>query len=577
MKFKTFFSTLFLAISVAFCITSCETSEVDLSVPGEVQLYGNCLNSAASNTLGSSSNYTYSVASLLSGDGLAAEGTKILGVRMYIGGSVTGGSIFVGSSYSNPEYSQSFTYKAGGWQYVLFDESIEITGEDLYIGYSCTGTGYILGYESSSRSTSSEYFNYGSGWTGTYSALGEYIYWSLQAIVTGGDYSGEIQNDIVVESVTADSYSLAGDVVTIGCDVRNNGIKVAGGITLTCEFGGQTATETVSDSLMNGQSAYVAFNVYSPSLAGQQNITVTASSSAGDEDSSNDASTTSHFIYLEDLERNAIIVEQFTTANCGYCPAGTTYMSDYIAALSDPSKVVWVAHHAGYGTDDLTLTESSTVCTALGVSGAPSCATNRVDVGYGLSYHPYYASTDILTSLINMPAGATIDLTTDYDDTTSELTVNVSGRTTSTTSTNYITVLVKQSGIVMSQTDYNETGYVNSTYSHNNAPRAFLSAAIGDELTIDSEGNYSEQYTYTIPSAIGGYDCVAEDMDVVVYIHGYIYSESTCLVYNADQVSVVGDTEPASIKRLYMNNYTPTIKSDSPFLFSEDLYRTCVK
>ncbi len=575
MNLKTLFSTLFIALSVAFFTTSCETSEVDLSVPGEVQLYGNCLSSAAGSTVGGTSSMTYGVASLLSGEGLEAEGTKILGVRMYIGGSVTNTSVFVGSSYTSPEYTQSFTYKEGGWQYVLFDEPIAITGEDMYIGYNCTGSGYLIGYESSSRSTTTEYLYYSGAWYGSYSALGAYVYWSLQAIVTGGDYSGEVQNDIVLDVVTADSYSIAGDVVTVACEVRNNGIKVAHDVVLTCEFAGQTSSQTVPDSLMNGQSAYVTFNMTSPSLVGTQTITVTASSSATDEDASNDDSSTSHYIYLEALERNAIVVEQFTTANCGYCPYGTSYMSDYIAGLDDPSKVVWVAHHAGYGTDDLTLTESSTICTALGVSGAPTCAVNRTDIGYGLTFHPYYASTDLLASLIAEPAAATLDLTTNYDATTRELTVDISGATSSSSS--YITVLVKQSGIVMSQTDYYSDGYVDATYSHNNAPRAFLTAAKGDELTVDADGNYTWTYTYTIPDAVGGYDCIVDDMDVVAYVHGNISSESTCVVYNADQVSVVGDTEPASIKRLYMNNYTPTVKSDSPFLFSEDLDRTCVQ
>ncbi len=546
-----------------------------VSVPGEVYLFGNCYDSAspAEGSLGQDGSNSWGVASLLSGSELRAEGTEILGVRLYLADEVTNASVWVATELGTPLYTQSFTYKAGGWQYVLFDTPFVITGEDIFIGYTCTGTGYVLGYEEASRTTSSEYLYYQSSWQGTYSLVGSNIYWSMQAIITGGDYSSKTQNDIVVEAVDVESYSIAGESLAVSCEVRNNGIKAAKAITVTCELGGRTVSAIVPDSLLNGQSALVTFSgVVSPNTAGSNTLNISAESS-----SASSAVTASHFVYAEDLERNAIVVEQFTTANCGYCPYGTSYMSDYIAALTDPSKVVWVAHHAGYGTDGLTLTESSTICTALGVSGAPSCATNRMDVGLGLNFHPYYASTEILASLIDMPAAATLNLTTNYDETTRELTVNVSGRSISTTYANYITVLVKQSGIVMSQTDYNVSGYTDATYVHNNAVRLFLTAAKGDALALDGSGNYSTTYTCTIPDAVGGFDCVAEDMDVVVYIHGDIYTEPDCLVYNADQVSLVGATTPASIKRLYMNNYTQTVKSNSKFIFSNYMDEICVK
>ncbi len=575
MKFKTLFPTLFLALSVAFFATSCvdpnEGQDPDVEVyeevdspDGEVYLYGNCYDSAspAEGVLGQDGSISWGVASKLTAASLQKAGANILGVRFYVASEVTNASVWVATELGTPLYTQSFTYKAGGWQYVLFDEPFAVTAEDIYIGYNCTATGYVLGYEESSRSTSSEYLYYSGSWSSTYSLTGINLYWSMQAIVNNRDYSSETQNDIVIEAVDVASYSVSGDDLSVTCEVRNNGIKVAKDITVSCELGGTTVSATVPDSLMNGQSAIVTFSgVVSPNTAGSNTLNISAESS-----SASDAVTASHFVYAEDIERNAIVVEQFTGAACGYCPAGSTYMSDAISALDDPSKVVWVAHHAGYQTDNLTITESSTISTALGVSGAPNCAINRTDVGYGLVFHPYYAyvATSLLPSLIAEPAAATLDLTTNYDLTTRELTVNVSGRTTAITTTNYITVLVKQSGIVMSQTDYNVSGYTDATYVHNNAPRAFLTGAKGDELTIDGSGNYSVDYNYTIPEAVGGFDCIAEDMNVVVYIHGDISSSSACQVYNADYASLVGATEPASISSYNTSTSKFLIKGINP-------------
>ena len=46
-----------------------------------------------------------------------------------------------------------------------------------------------------------------------------------------------------------------------------------------------------------------------------------------------------------------ILIEQFTGADCGWCPSG----ADRIAtAITGNSNVLWIKYHAGYGTDFLT-------------------------------------------------------------------------------------------------------------------------------------------------------------------------------------------------------------------------------
>jgi hypothetical protein len=98
--------------------------------------------------------HTYSAASLLSMVKVAEKGTHIIGIRAYIGDVVTDASVWVGEDYENPTTVKEFTYKEGGWQYVLFDEPIKlnVNNPDFYIGYTITGKGSVLAAESASKS-----------------------------------------------------------------------------------------------------------------------------------------------------------------------------------------------------------------------------------------------------------------------------------------------------------------------------------------------------------------------------------------------------------------------------------------
>lgn len=46
-----------------------------------------------------------------------------------------------------------------------------------------------------------------------------------------------------------------------------------------------------------------------------------------------------------------ILLEQFTTVNCGWCPPGADRITE---AIGSSTNVIWIKHHAGFGTDFLT-------------------------------------------------------------------------------------------------------------------------------------------------------------------------------------------------------------------------------
>ena len=560
MNLKNLFK-VFAFVACVVLFAACETGkgpELTDEQMKEVYLFGNCKKPGMHGSLmgvADDQDHTYSAASLLSMVKVAEKGTHIIGIRAYVGGEVTDASVWVGEDYENPTTVKEFTYKEGGWQYVLFDEPIKlnVNNADFYIGYTITGKGSVLAAESASKSYKSEWISIDNGtWSLLSKAAGNAL-WSIQAIVAGGDYSSEKQHDIAVEMVELPTGVTAGDPVDVTCEVRNAGIKTTSNIEVKCTFGGSSVTATVSEPLKNGQSAKVVLPaVTAPKSSGLSDIVISVEEfNAVDEKTSDNKFKKSLRVYTETTERNNLFIEQFTGQDCGNCPGGSKQMASSIDGMKDPSKAVWVAHHAGYYDDSFTLPESKTIASSLGVNAAPMCNINRTPRDYGLGkeeliWHPGYATTKMLESALNEPGLATIEMNRTYNAETRELTVEVKGRALESTA--YITAIVTQSGIEARQAGGS------ASYVHNNAPRAFLTEAKGDKLELDEAGNYTFTATYTIPEKVGTFDCLPENMNVVAFIHGSISDSKNRLVYNAEQVTVVPEVDAAVMRAMTLYN-----------------------
>ncbi len=553
---------LFKVFSFVVCVVlfaACEPGVTGLTddQKKEVYLYGNCTNGAMHGSvmgIADNQNHTYSAASLLNMLELTDKGTLLLGVRAYIGDEVTNASVWAGEDYENPTTIKEFTYKEGGWQYVLFDEPIKLKANnpDFYIGYTITGKGSILAAEGARKSHKTEWISIdGSNWQLLSKAAGNAL-WSIQGIVAGGDYSSETQNDIVVELLEAPKSVTAGESVNVACEIRNAGVKKTGNIDVKCTFGGSSQKVTISESLMNGQSVKVVFpTITAPNAGGLSDLIVTAEEfNVVDEKTKDNTSKKSLRVYTETVPRNCLLVEQFTGQACPNCPGGAKAMAEAIDKLTYPNKAIWVAHHTYY-TDDFSLNESATIANVLGANFAPACNINRVPRDYGMGveeliWHPGYATKAILEAALVEPGLATIELNRTYKAETRELAIEVKGRSIETEA--YITVIVTQSGIEAKQSG------ASGMYVHNNAPRAFLTAAKGDKLELDADGNYVVTYTYTIPDKVGTFDCLPENMAVVAFVHGNISKADTRLVYNAEHLPVVPEVDAAVMRAMTLYN-----------------------
>ena len=540
MNTKKIFGLFTALVAVVLLFTACPPKPpvVDGS---SIRLYGNTKTTTAEGLdaigISDGSDYDYKAASLLSGAELTDNGTEIIGIRFYVRDGAKSGKIFIGPDYENPVVEKEYTYKKGGWQYVLFDEPYAVTGEDIYIGYSIKGSGYLLGYEKSSRNMPGEMLYFNGAWGTFKTVVGSNGKWTMQAIMRGGDYSTDIQNNLVVECVeNLYTAALEGWNMPLTFEVRNSGAKTAYNVAVKCTFGSQSKDVTI-DSLMNGQSYFVE-SPFTVSGSGSVSVSIDASVDGVTDETPNDNSVKSSCIVNNGIDnlRNRVLIEQFTGQACGYCPGGAANLKSAIEATGHPEYFAWVAHHAGYYPDDFTLQESKDIAAAFGVNSAPMMCINRTSVaGQGLVWSPYSATAVNLLSCYATSAKATLEF--NHTLVGDSITVNVSGTTAESAAK--VSVILIQSGITASQSSGG------NNYVHNNAPCLFLTPANGQDLTIGEGGAFSATLNGKIPATFGkgNFNTVYSDIEVVVFVHGDIKSSANRNVFNADKKPLLEGNE----------------------------------
>ena len=502
-----------------------------------VYLYGNCtdpINNREDGRFGMNSAYVMATATLMNGAELAAHGTKIIGVRALIDGEVSDSEVYVTDNLDSLGVRKSFSWVDEGWQYILFDEPVEITGKDLYVGYKISASGYVIGFESSKTAVETEMMWWNNNWY-KLSDMGTKGRWSIQAILQGGDYSAETQYAISIDNLSMPKSVRANSKLKTILEIRNIGVRTISGVDVVVNVAGVESVIPVEKVLINGQTAKVEVMMPIGDVEGNVDIKLKAQIKGQNVVTEEYSASVEVF---GGLERNAILIEQFTGQGCPNCPAGATAIKKSISELVDSDKVCWVAHHTYLGGDAFTISASNDITSALNVTNYPMCNVDRRVIKYedrskeALIWHPAAMTSSLLASLITTSASATMTLVREFNEETRELKVKVSGYSLKDVA--YITIIVNQDNMKSYQSG------ASGDYYHT-APRKFLTAGVGDKLTLDAEGNYSVEYTYTIPEKVGSFECVLKDMEVVAFIHGDIKDTNNREIYNADHIDILGE------------------------------------
>jgi hypothetical protein len=232
-----------------------------------------------------------------------------------------------------------------------------------------------------------------------------------------------------------------------------------------------------------------------------------------------------------------ILIEQFTGADCGWCPSGAERIA---TAISGNSNVVWIKYHAGFGTDFLT-NDIATAMTRFygGNTFAPAVMFDRthfsaanpapvMSVGQISDIRQYLAQAKgvATTCKVYTPSLS-------YNPATRHLSGTVSGRFGDNSfgdSTRLIVFIIEDS-LVGRQADYNNG--TQNAFVHMGTVRAAITDMWGDPIAVDVDNNNSFSYTvdYTLPA-----DYVYKNCCVVVLVYHYDPSDvNNCPVLNAAQ------------------------------------------
>lgn len=227
------------------------------------------------------------------------------------------------------------------------------------------------------------------------------------------------------------------------------------------------------------------------------------------------------------------LIEEFTGQGCGYCPDGMDAVHEFIG---NDTNWVLVLHHYGYAPDNYTVAGSKTITNALGVDGAPSITINRAKTKYGKNsttvFHPGYLP-DAQKAQFETETYASIQLDNTYDPATRELIIKVKGAICTEEHPDLkLTVLVKESGMIGKQADYEGSFKGWKEFRHTNAVRAILSDPKGDDMLIVNQ-RYNDIYSILLDKK-----WVPENCMVVAFI-----SEAFKPVIQVEQKPVVAGTQ----------------------------------
>lgn len=192
------------------------------------------------------------------------------------------------------------------------------------------------------------------------------------------------------------------------------------------------------------------------------------------------------------------LIEEFTGQDCGYCPGGMNSVHDF---MKKDTNWVLILHHYGYRADHFTVAGSKKITGPLGVDGAPSITINRKRTSYSntssLVFHPGYLPY-VDKSQFDTETFASVNIANSYNPDTRELNVTVSGQVDTTGHKQlFLNVVIKESGMIDYQVDYDQPSQGWSEFRHCNAIRAFLTAPKGDTLYVADQA-YSQTFTVTI-------------------------------------------------------------------------------
>ena len=558
----TFLKTLMMLVitSALFILSACNNPDIDQwtgndnSQTTATKLIGYCGNNIDVNIAAGQMARMGGATTLPKA--LFGDSKYIVGARVYIGAEATDTKIFISTNLQTNLYEQPFEVIPNAWNYVKFTTPFELNDSlaGVYIGYIGMSDGAMLGMESGEFQLNSAgmgmdiYYDSTEGdqWQ-FFTNVGGYGYrgkLGIQAVVTGGDYSNETQNNIVIANVKANEKLPINTINDIKFDIFNYGVNSVNQILVEYTYNGKSNNLYLNNlDLWNGMGYTVTLsNLTTPATEGSFPLSISISARDITDDVTDDNNyTLNQEIYANGFQRK-VLIEKFTGQSCSACPNGAEIIKATRAAFEGRS--IEVSHHEGFGADAFTIDESKEYANFfynqpkfspaimidrnLANSENPESVVGRVND----NATPLFTEA-VLSKALESIAPLNVNIEHTYNESNRQLAVTVSGEAIQALPNARVNIWLTQSNIKAYQIKGGDD------YSHNHAIRATLTDTWGQELVLTPDNKYEMTFRYQLPEKVGDFDIVVEDMEIVAFIADYDATNNfNCRVHNAEAVAL---------------------------------------
>lgn len=378
---------------------------------------------------------------------------------------------------------------------------------------------------------------------------------SSQTVTDWGEQSsfGRLALQLLVENTSIPAASATpedagpvgvelGGTAEVAITVTNNGRSTITEVGYTLTADGQTSAEMAAvpaEPIPYNAKGIVVVKIPAAAQAGKQTLTLTLTSVNG---KANQAAERTASIALQTVAEmkewpRTVLLEEFTTEYCGYCPGATQTMNSMFSNYPElQERVAVVCHHSGYYYDWLTTAADRAYEWFYNSNGtyAPAFMYDRAvyegrtpvnGQPSNAAYMKWYVD-----ERLNVPAHANIELQATFGDDKKTVIVRADCfQAYDFASTPARITLFLTEDNIKAQSQAGASG----SFTHQHVLRA-VNATWGKELAW-SKNTAGYDYTFTLEDA-----WKTDDLKVIAFISGYDSKDPTnCVIENA-AVTTVG-------------------------------------
>lgn len=365
------------------------------------------------------------------------------------------------------------------------------------------------------------------------------------------------QNDLSILETNLEEYVIEGSDVLTGT-VYNAGTDVVTSFDASYTVNGGTAQPASFTGLSIAPgSSYTFTHPTNLSLTGGSNyelvIWIENVNSTVDERNCNDTLSVEPLCGTGVSANKFVLVEEFTTAVCGWCASGSEYMED---VLETYPNAIGVGLHAGFYTDDMTISGHSTIASAF-TGAAPTACVDRIYYE-GESYTAISRGdwADRTAERLNERAFCDIGISYTVNTTAStfDATVDLSFVDYVKSGDVRVNLYLVEDSVTGSGSGYDQVNYSdtdpNSKYYgagdpivgfvHRNVVRDFVAGTWGTSGLVSSSTNPGDEVTKSYTNNSIDTDWDKDQLYLVAFVAYYSSDETKNEVVNAFKIKMDG-------------------------------------